>query len=64
MEEYWSRPGQELSQEAVDMFENHYYAEWIAFPKHHMGAGPGLLWQNVWNNDGKAEDSTTLVSGL
>jgi len=42
------------------MFENHYYAEWIAFPRHHTG-GQGLIWQNVWQNDGKAEESTTLI---
>ena len=61
MEEYWSRPGEALSQEAVAMFEDHYYAEWIAFPRHHTG-GRGLIWQNVWSNDGLAEESTTLIT--
>jgi hypothetical protein len=60
MEDYWARPGDKLTEEAVNMFENHYYAEWIAFPRHHTG-GQGLIWQNVWQNDGKAEESTTLI---
>jgi hypothetical protein len=61
MEDYWARPGDLLTDEAVDMFENHYYAEWIAFPRHHTG-GHGLIWQNVWQNDGLAEESTTLIT--
>ena len=60
IEEYWPRPGQELSEESVSMFKNHYYSEWMAFPRHHTG-GRGVLWQNVWQNDGLAEETTTLI---
>ena len=61
MEEYWARPGDQLTEAAINMFEDHYYAEWIAFPRHHTG-GRGLIWQNVWQNDGIAENSTTLIT--
>ncbi len=37
MEEYLPRPGQDLPQELLNRFQDHYYAEWIAYPSHHLG---------------------------
>ena len=56
MEEYLPRPDQALPADLKDSFENHYYAEWIAYPSHHLGSSfvfvittyvSGQCWQSA-----------------
>ncbi len=44
-------------------FQNHYYAQWFAFPDHHLlGELEPVLWQNVWTDDGDPADAEPLIS--
>lgn len=63
MEEYIPRfESSALPNSTLSLFTDHYYAEWISFPSHHLGSLKPVLWQNVWNNNGKKEDAVDLIT--
>ena len=51
-------PGEDVPPETLKMFGN-YFSEFIEYVNH--GNDSGLLWLMTFDNEGRAEDATTII---